>query len=318
MRKKRVGILILLFLASFAWYLEGPGSTPPGWWRTAEFWPRASSPIRWRAVAPWLKVTGQLSEISWSELWTYSRNFSDQPDQAGFVTLALVEEKEGAVCPALWQTPVGQVWGRESDGELLEFLLIEQLIERIYDNKTIGVEPGDVVIDVGGHLGTFTRLALFKGAKQVVVIEPEPTNLACLKKTFRAELQNRSVLLVEAAAWDSRDTLTFSVPPESNTGSGVPGEGGIYFESTIEVPAITIDEAVMELGLDRVDFLKMDIEGAESEAITGAKGILARHGPRLALCTYHGKGDRETLSGIVMDARPEYHFKPHRHHAYFY
>jgi FkbM family methyltransferase len=51
------------------------------------------------------------------------------------------------------------------------------------------VESGDVVIDVGGHLGTFTRFALDHGARQVVGLEPEPRNVACFRRTFDREIR---------------------------------------------------------------------------------------------------------------------------------
>jgi hypothetical protein len=68
----------------------------------------------------------------------------------------------------------------------------------------------------------------------------------------------------------------------------------------------TIDKLVAELRLPRVDFIKMDIEGAEPKAIVGAKETIARFRPRMALCIYHVKGDETMVPKLVHDAVSDY------------
>ena len=84
------------------------------------------------------------------------------------------------------------------------------------------------------------------------------------------------------------------------------------------MPAVTIDETVEHLGLDRVDFVKMDIEGSERYALKGAHRTLSRFGPRMALCIYHREDDRELIPQIVLEARPSYRVDTTRDQAYFY
>lgn len=316
-RKQRAGLLLLLFVAVL-WFFEGPGSRPPGWWRNPKFWPLASGPVRWRVVAPVMKLTGNLPELGWGELRGYVFHWADDEASGGFVRR--VRDDGEASCPTLWSTPFGDLWGRSTDGELLEFLVVEQLIERIYDNRHLRIEPGDVIVDVGAHLGVYTAFALAKGAGQVVAIEPEPVNLACFKQTFDEEITHGRVRLVEVAAWDSRDVLVFDVPGEGNTGGGRidggEGESHVLFSGTIEVPAVPIDDVVAELGLERVDIIKMDIEGAERQALTGARRTLARFGPQLALCTYHNADDYDVLTAIALEARPQYRIKTGHNHMY--
>jgi hypothetical protein len=57
-----------------------------------------------------------------------------------------------------------------------------------------------------------------------------------------------------------------------------------------------------ELGLPRVDFIKMDIEGAEQRAVVGAKNTIASFRPRMALCIYHVADDPMMVPKRVHDA----------------
>ena len=61
-----------------------------------------------------------------------------------------------------------------------------------------------------------------------------------------------------------------------------------------------------ELKLERVDFIKMDIEGAERNALAGARQTLARWHPRLALSAYHRPDDPEKIPAAVFAAWPGY------------
>ena len=63
------------------------------------------------------------------------------------------------------------------------------------------MREGDVVIDVGADLGTFTRIALQRGARLVIAVEPDPVNAACFLRAFAKEIADGRVRLVEAAAW---------------------------------------------------------------------------------------------------------------------
>lgn len=214
-----------------------------------------------------------------------------------------VEQKRQGVCPVQWETPFGPFWGRSNDGELLFFLMEEQFIRGIYEHDPVVVRPGDVVLDAGANLGTFTRSALHSGARQVIAFEPEPTNIACFKSTFANELQSGQVVLIEAALWERSGTLNFTPPPEGNSGMGSVVMNGPPLTT---VRATTIDETVAPLHLDRVDFIKMDIEGSERYALRGGRQTLARFAPRLSLSVEHFPDDEVAIPKAVLEAKPDY------------
>lgn len=252
------------------------------------------------------KISGKLPHFSWIELMRFFIPMSfNLPGPLAHLPSVHPKEKQQGVCPILWRTPLGPFWGRSNEGGLLAFLMWEHLIQGIYEHEPVIVHLGDVVLDVGANLGTFTRFALNRGARRVIAFEPEPTNIACFKRTFKDELESGRVALVESAAWDHNGILDFSEPSRGNSGIGsaVNGNG----TPVIKVQATTIDETVAKLNLDHVDFIKMDIEGSERHALRGARQSLARFVPRMALSVEHFPDDAEAIPKAVFEAKPDYH-----------
>jgi UDP-3-O-acyl-N-acetylglucosamine deacetylase len=74
----------------------------------------------------------------------------------------------------------------------------------------------------------------------------------------------------------------------------------------VQVPLTTIDKLVAELNLPRVDFIKMDIEGAEVPAMRGAHDTIKRFKPRMAIATEHKPDDEYTIPAAARSLRPDY------------
>jgi hypothetical protein len=73
-----------------------------------------------------------------------------------------------------------------------------------------------------------------------------------------------------------------------------------------EVAMVTLDDFVKENGIEKVDFIKSDIEGAERQLLRGATEVMRKFGPKLSICTYHLPDDREVLAEVIMKANPRY------------
>jgi FkbM family methyltransferase len=263
-----------------------------------------------------LKLRGDVPHVGWGEAirrvgpeWTRRDRFD----------VARAVGRGAAPCPVLWETPLGRFWGAERDGRELDLLTLEQGVGDIYEQRSVRVRDSDVVMDVGAHLGTFTRVALQRGARIVVAVEPNPVNIACLERTFAGEIGAGRVRLVKAAAWHSPGSLTFEFGDSSQMGRvGASADAGLR-PKTLQVRAVTIDRLLDELKLDRVDFIKMDIEGAERHALAGARRLLAAHKPRLAICIYHTPDDPEVVPRVIRSANDTYDtFTRDGFQAYFY
>ena len=76
--------------------------------------------------------------------------------------------------------------------------------------------------------------------------------------------------------------------------------------SKIRVPLTTIDKIVAELKLAHVDFIKMDIEGAEKQAIKGAENTIRRFRPRMSLSSEHLDDDLTAIPALIHSIDPNY------------
>lgn len=185
----------------------------------------------------------------------------------------------------------------------LAYILAEQEWIAEFDPKHT-VQPGDVVVDVGAHIGSFDDDALRRGAAKCILIEPDPVNVEAIRRNFAKEIAEGRVIVVPEGAWSSRATLEFSTGVgNSGTGSFVLHEVG---SRTLRIPVRPIDEILADLGVTHVDFMKFDIEGAEREALRGAVRTLQNSKPVLMIDSYHQPDDGEVLPGIIRSAQPAY------------
>lgn len=206
-----------------------------------------------------------------------------------------------------WATPFGTYWAPRFDTSLFGVLAeMEQDPYAIQGGEGI---RGGVVLDCGAHLGSFTRKALDQSARLVVAIEPGDVQVACLRRTFAKEIAEGRVIVYPKGVWDSETELSFSDEDVTSAGAHVTASQRGY---VTKIPVTTIDQLAAELKLPRVDFIKMDIEGAEQNALTGARGVLAQYRPRMAIAGYHKHDDSEVLPAVIRKAQPAYQWRSHR------
>lgn len=129
--------------------------------------------------------------------------------------------------------------------------------------------PGAHVLDLGAHIGTFTLYAAAQGYA-VAAVDANPTNLALLRASL-ARNQFDTVQPVHAAVSDHAGVLEF-VPAGPY---GVVANPSVI-APTIQVRADTVAALLDEIGWKHVDFIKLDIEGSEVQAVRGMADLLAR------------------------------------------
>ncbi len=218
-----------------------------------------------------------------------------------------------------YKTPLGEFWISPPGKNLLEWLMWEITKEQVYESGEARLRPGDTVIDCGAHVGTFTRYALQHGAARVVAVEPDAANIAALEANFASEIADGRVLLVKGGVWDQKTTLPLSDSHENSARHSFVIDRP-NAEKVSKIPLWPLDDIVAQLHLERVDFIKMDIEGAERRALAGARETMKRFHPRMAICTYHLTDDTVAIPAVVRQTEAAYqvHAKDAETHALRY
>lgn len=159
-------------------------------------------------------------------------------------------------------------------------------------------DENEVFVDAGSYDGgTILDFIEWTKGNYQKVIALEPLSDMCGRiKTMCRERNLQQIELYEAAAWNREEDLFFT---EDLTGSKVEDEGGIA------IKGIDLDRIVRE---DKATFIKMDIEGSELKALEGAKTIIQRDHPKLAISLYHKPEDIVELPAYILELVPEYKF----------
>ena len=195
------------------------------------------------------------------------------------------------------ETSAGPLWIPAGTAPTTEYMIMERIMD-------IYASPHSVVLDCGANIGLFARSALQKGASVVIAIDPMPIHIDCLRRNFASEISDGHVVLYPKGVWDKDDFLTLTVDATATSSSSfVLDREGPKID---RLPVTTIDGVVAELGLERVDFIKMDIEGAERNALAGASVTLGQFQPRMAVCVYHLPDDPTVIPEVIAAANPSY------------
>ena len=158
--------------------------------------------------------------------------------------------------------------------------------------------------------------------RDVIAFEPDRRNFRKLTEyatALREAGDTLTVHPVQAGAWSHTATLTFHGSGNRNAGlTDAPAEAtdsilpstadNPYFGKTAEVPVTSLD-TVCEGGFGchaHLDYIKYDVEGAETEALLGSRAIIERDTPALLVSAYHRSADLFRLPLLVHELNPDY------------
>ena len=268
------------------------------------------------------KVLGRLPSVGFAEVLTDLGELEEDVNRTAWVTgyVRLLRADLEAPCPALWDTPYGRLHGSLVDEHDLEWLARKYMLigTGSADGLVPVVEPGDTVLELGAWVGMFSQVALTHGARRVIAVEPVPANLECLRRSFPNEIADGRLTLVEAAAWHENGEVEMVRESEHNPFNSTKGYNIVESSGQISVPARTIDSIVEELGLETVDLMNLDIEGAERYALAGARETIQRFAPEIVVCIHHKPGDDPAVLDAMRSIRPEYRIRRNGLHVRYY
>jgi FkbM family methyltransferase len=165
------------------------------------------------------------------------------------------------------------------------------------------VKDDDIVIDCGGCWGDTALYFAAMGAKEVYVYEFIPSNIQIMNKNLNLNPQYKDkIILINNPVWSSSH-LKLSYLDKGP--ASVVDDFKIYND---KVETISIDELVKNKNIERVDFIKMDIEGAEIPALNGAIETIRKFKPKLAISAYHKLDDLKEIPKLINSIRGDYKF----------
>lgn len=179
--------------------------------------------------------------------------------------------------------------------ELVCTFLVEQY--RYFDN--VKPQPSDIVFDIGAYMGeTALWFSKYVG-QQGLVYSFEP-----LVRNYQKLLTN-----VEANQATSVEPVKMGLS-DKNGKMSVEGDGGAAAltenDTGEEVEVTTIDHFMQTEGLEKIDFIKMDVEGHEIKVLKGASATIRKFSPKLAISVYHRGDDLIQIPKFIMDLEPNY------------
>lgn len=156
-------------------------------------------------------------------------------------------------------------------------------------------------IDCGAYIGD-TINELTKQTKNInytMSFEPDQTNLIKLQDQLailKKENEKTNFLIYPSGVYSKNDILQFS-------NNGISSSAGFNENSNIKVPVVALDTIILN---SSPTYIKMDIEGAEQEALLGANKTIQKYKPNLAICLYHKPKDLWEIPLLIHQIEPSY------------
>ena len=184
-----------------------------------------------------------------------------------------------------------------------------KLLNRVYEKKQyflkeiLPPKENEVFIDGGAYIGD-TALDFLKNYQEgssykMYLWEPDKRNAEQICKLLG---RAKNYKIIPLAMWNGKDSLSFSADGAGTSAVGINGSA---------VDADSIDNLHSD---EQVTFIKMDIEGAEIEALKGAEKTIKRCKPKLAICIYHEYEHLYKIPMMIKEMVPEYKLYM-RHHS---
>jgi len=189
--------------------------------------------------------------------------------------------------------------------------------EGTYENNEVYVKEGDVIFDVGANVGMFSIYASKKVKCKIYSFEPVKYTFNILEETIKLNGVENTIIPVNKGVFNCIGYENIKMNINENI-----GDSSIIFNNNVvnseQIELTTIDDFVIDNKIERIDFIKADIEGAERLMLEGAKNTIKNFKPNLAICTYHLPDDKEVLTRLILDANPDYKIEYTSHKLFAY
>lgn len=245
------------------------------------------------------------SEIKWTA-------FVDKNKNGFFLNLPIIKVDEINIDLNSVFVISSRIYHNEIYNELLQkgvnkenIIDIGNILEQMEENQYFDILPFDtntkhVFVDVGAY-DCKNTLSFIKWCKnnysKIIAIEPDKKNfLNCQNEIIQKNIKD--IELLNLGLWDKKETLKFN--SNSSIISNISNEGEII----LQVDAL---DNIAKNDL-QVTFIKMDIEGAELNALIGSRNTIVKNKPILAISIYHKKKDIFEIINYILSLNLNYKF----------
>lgn len=155
-------------------------------------------------------------------------------------------------------------------------------------------KPGDIVAEMGAYMGHYT-IYLSEKVKngKVIAIEPMPDNLKILRKNIE-ENNLKNVIIIPKGVWKEKNELTFNRKKGDNQSGSV--ELNYNQEDKLTIPVDSLDNILNENNVEYVDFMLIQLNGVEAEALEGLKRYKPKH---IAIAARYSKENKSAIPSIL-------------------
>ncbi len=174
-------------------------------------------------------------------------------------------------------------------------------IAEVYFPPDVPLNKASVFIDCGAFDGdTIALLPGFSSTIQhVIALEPDVENYKKLALRSKTEFSSKfsTITAIPCGCWSESKPLHF------NSGLGV--SSNVTESGTTFIQGVALDDIIVNI---KPDYIKMDIEGAEYEALLGGKQLILKYQPDLAICLYHKSVDLLRIVKLLDEWNLNYSF----------
>lgn len=186
--------------------------------------------------------------------------------------------------------------------------LCETVTSPQYFDSFVKLSDNETFIDAGAYTGD-TVSAFLERVKnkyyKIYAFEADPNNASILNEAYK---NNDKIYAIPKGLWSENTTLYFD---NGNTTFSKVSTMGAN-----KVDVVTIDSCVKDVSSDV--FLKADVEGSELEILKGAKEMIKKHRPKMAICVYHKPNDLITIPQYIKSLNNDYKFYLRHYGIAFY
>lgn len=204
-----------------------------------------------------------------------ARRFLTKPFREKYLSVAMRARRVFPDMPVPLRLPFGAWWLAQHSA------LDEKLFDRSFEEIEIRfvqrfLRPGMNVVDGGAHHGLYTLLSakLVGKTGRVLAVEPSPREAKRLRRHLRVNRLRNVSLAVCALGEETSEAELYLVRGKNDWCNSLRPPAVDEPADRIRVPLRPMDDLLEELQMERVDFLKLDVEGAELSALRGAEKLL--------------------------------------------